>query len=207
MHNQFVGWITAQRYPPKPLLVEKPQAAFSTLHKRFGSRTVPVRRPSAGAAKQVSRQDAEKGPLGHGWPCGTCLRSGTGAREVERSETRMPGGLLLLTFLGQARKVRRPAGRNQNHQTTSIISTANNTITSSDCQSSNKPRHPSTLQGGTALITPAPRPACRHAIRRNPQQSGSARNTPARHAGESPPGYAAAHGRCCVRRSADPAWS
>ena len=35
--------------------------------------------------------DAEKAPPGHGWPIGADLRSGTGVREVERSETRMPG--------------------------------------------------------------------------------------------------------------------
>ena len=76
------GRITAQRYPPKPRPVEKPQAAFSTLHKGFGSRTVPVRRQSAGVAQQVSRQDAEKAPMDHGWSFGACLRSGTGAKGV-----------------------------------------------------------------------------------------------------------------------------
>ncbi len=78
----------------------------------FGSRTIPVRRPSAGAAQQVSRQDAEKVPMGHGWPFGACLRSSAGAREVEHSETRMSGGVSFAYFsLHKQRKVRRPAGR------------------------------------------------------------------------------------------------
>ncbi len=43
---------------------------------------------------------------------------------LSKAKARMPGGLLLLTFLGQARKVRRPAGRNQNYQQTAITSPA-----------------------------------------------------------------------------------
>ena len=101
----------------------------------FGSRTSPVRRPSAGVAQQVSRQDAEKAPMDHGWSFGACLRSNAGARGVSRSETRMSGGLLLLTFLGQARKVRRLAGRNRSYQSTATIIPANNIKTAPDCQS------------------------------------------------------------------------
>ncbi len=117
----------------KPRPVEKPQAAFSTLHESFGSRIVPVRRLSRGVVQQVSRQDAEKAPMDHGWSFGACLRSGTGARGVSRSETRMPGGVSFAYFalhkqtersgvtaagwpegrVQRVKKVRRPAGRNQ----------------------------------------------------------------------------------------------
>ena len=84
----------------------------SVFEQSFGYRQLPIRRPSRGVAQQASRQDAEKAPLGHGWPIGACLWSSAGAREVERSETRMPGRVSFAYFsLHEQRKVRRPAGR------------------------------------------------------------------------------------------------
>ena len=65
----------------------------------------------------TSRMDAARGVKGHGRPLYAGPRSGTGRRAVERSETRMPGCVSLLTFFApggdpQAKKVRRPEGRN-----------------------------------------------------------------------------------------------
>ena len=114
---------------PSPCLSETATSEMQSI----GSRTLPISRPSRGAVQQVSRQDAEKAPMGHGWPFGACLRSSTGAREVERSETRMPGRVSFAYFalhkqtersgvtaagwpegrVQRVKKVRRPAGRNQ----------------------------------------------------------------------------------------------
>ena len=64
----------------------------------------------------LSGMEAAKGVKGHGRPLYADPRSADGANEpvTQRSEVqgRMPGALLLLTFLGQTRKVRRRTGRN-----------------------------------------------------------------------------------------------
>ena len=50
--------------------------------------------------------DAERVTLGQEWPIVTCPRSSAGRREVERSETRMPGNVSFAYFSFE-RKVRR----------------------------------------------------------------------------------------------------
>lgn len=47
----------------------------------------------------ASRRDAARGVMGQGWPMYAGPRSGTGGREVERSETRMQGRILFGYFL------------------------------------------------------------------------------------------------------------
>ncbi len=73
----------------------------------------------------ASGMDAARGlgvpPMkGHGWPLRGDPRSSDGVREVERSETRMPGQAFLLLLRGRPsgrlEKVTRPAGRNQRYQ-------------------------------------------------------------------------------------------
>lgn len=62
--------------------------------------------------KGTSRMDAARGLKGHGWPLQAGPWSGTGAREVERSETRMPGvlSLWLLSLCTSKEKVTRRKG-------------------------------------------------------------------------------------------------
>ena len=77
--------------------------------------------PSGGRAEVLrrgtSRRDAARGVMGQGWPMYAGPRSNTGAREVERSETRMQGRVSFAYFsLHGQRKVRRPRGRNTKHQ-------------------------------------------------------------------------------------------
>ena len=97
----------------------------TTLHKCLGNRPIPVRRPSRGVAQQASRQDAEKAPMGQDVPseraCGVMPERG-------KSRAARPGcrGVFLcLAFFApggdpQAKKVGRPAGRNQSHQSAAI---------------------------------------------------------------------------------------
>jgi hypothetical protein len=62
--------------------------------------------------------------MGQGWPFGAGPWSNDGAREVERSETRMPGvlSLWLLSLCTSKEKVTRPGGRNPNPKASSTIS-------------------------------------------------------------------------------------
>ena len=99
--------------------VEKPQAAFSTLRKRFGSWTVLVRRPSAGVVQRGIWHGCQMSRDGPRMALRDDPRSSTGTRGVSRSETRMPGGVSFAYFslrraaIRKQRKVRRPRGRNQ----------------------------------------------------------------------------------------------
>ena len=54
--------------------------------------------------------DAGRAVLGQGWPVTACPRSGTGAREPERSEGRTQGQGLFAYFCGCLRKVSRRKG-------------------------------------------------------------------------------------------------
>ena len=65
----------------------------------FGSRTIPVSRPSRGIAEQVSRQDAEKAPMGQDVPseraCGAMPERG----KSSKARPACRGVFLLLTLL------------------------------------------------------------------------------------------------------------
>jgi hypothetical protein len=62
--------------------------------------------------------------MGQGWPFAACLWNSDGVREVERSETRMPGvlSLWLLSLCTSKEKVTRPRGRNTLLETPAAIS-------------------------------------------------------------------------------------
>ena len=62
-----------------------------------GGRAQSLRRGASG-------MDAARGVKGHGWPLYAGPRSGDGAREVERSETRMEGQDLLVPFGATAKR-------------------------------------------------------------------------------------------------------
>ena len=74
--------------------------------------------------KGLSGMDAARGAMGQGWPFATCPWKSDGMREVERSETRMPGvlSLWLLSLCTSKEKVTRPSGRNPNPKASSTIS-------------------------------------------------------------------------------------
>ena len=57
--------------------------------------------------------DAERAPLGHGWPVGACPPHGTGANVPPRSGGRTPAQRFWLLL---APKVTRPSGRNLTQQ-------------------------------------------------------------------------------------------
>ena len=115
--QKFVGWKTAEHFPPRliPQLIsdlahQKRWVSFAlpTLH--IALTTVSLHAPShttgsplSGgraqvACKGLSGMDAARAALGHGWPVAAGPWNVTGAREVERSETRMQGQAFLLTF-------------------------------------------------------------------------------------------------------------
>ena len=52
----------------------------------------------------ASGMDAARGVKGHGWPLYAGPRSDDGTREVERSETRMEGQDLLVSFGATAKR-------------------------------------------------------------------------------------------------------
>ena len=79
----------------------------------FSSRTIPVRRPSAGAVQRGIWHGCQMSRDGSRMTLSDDPRNSTGGREVERSETRMSGGVSLLPFFAQAKKGSRPAGRNE----------------------------------------------------------------------------------------------
>ena len=74
--------------------------------------------------KGLSGMEAARGAMGQGWPFATCPWKSGGMREVERSETRMPGvlSLWLLSLCTSKEKVTRPGGRNPRPKATSAIS-------------------------------------------------------------------------------------
>ena len=62
--------------------------------------------------KGLSGMDAAKAAMGQGWPFAACPWSNDGTKEVERSETRMPGvlSLWLLSLCTNKEKVTRREG-------------------------------------------------------------------------------------------------
>ena len=86
----------------------------------------PIRRPNAGAVQRGIWHGCQMRNDGPWMALRDDPRNGAAVREVARSATRMPGCVSLLPFFAQAKKGRRPAGRNRNHQSTSIIGQANN---------------------------------------------------------------------------------
>ena len=80
---------------------------------RFGSQTIPVRRPSPGTVQRGIWHGCQMRNDGPWMALRDDPRNSAGVRAVERSETRMPGGVSFAYFsLHKQRKVRRPAGRN-----------------------------------------------------------------------------------------------
>ena len=80
---------------------------------RFGSQTIPVRRPSPGTVQRGIWHGCQMRNDGPWMALRDDTRNSAGVRAVERSETRMPGGVSFAYFsLRKQRKVRRPAGRN-----------------------------------------------------------------------------------------------
>jgi hypothetical protein len=91
------------------------------IRKRFGSRPIPVRRPSAGAVQRGIWHGCQMRSAGPWMALRDDPLNSAVARAVERSETRMPGGVSLPTFFAQAKKVGRPAGRNLSYLMQSIF--------------------------------------------------------------------------------------
>ncbi len=130
-----VGWKTAQHFPPQASskflpgqrgLICRPVDGLRVTHatdpfRNFQSaRTpAPVRRPSGGAAQGDARHGRRARSEGTGTSLRDGPRSNAGGREVLRSKTRMPGGLLFgYFFLARQEKVTRPAGRKPSRQAT-----------------------------------------------------------------------------------------
>jgi len=65
--------------------------------------------------------DAERAPLGQGWPFGACPHHGAGAKEPLGTKGRTPAKMVLVTFV-ESKVTRRP-GRNQKSAATQILST------------------------------------------------------------------------------------
>jgi len=116
-----VGWKTAEHFPPQSslrwisnLARENRWVSFAlpTLRSLEGRTTAFPHGPSdttesplSGGRAQVawkglSGMDAARAALGHGWPVAAGPWNVTGAREVERSETRMQGRDLLVPLGG-----------------------------------------------------------------------------------------------------------
>ena len=78
---------------------------YSELHQCYRSlRRVqsPPRRVNGVVVEEVERQDVARATEGHGWPIVECLWSGDGVNEPSRSEGRMNGRRVLVTFVGPA---------------------------------------------------------------------------------------------------------
>ncbi|PKM25099.1 MAG: hypothetical protein CVV09_13450 [Gammaproteobacteria bacterium HGW-Gammaproteobacteria-13] len=102
--------------------------------------------------KGVSGMDAARAAMGQGWPFAACPWSRDGAREVERSETRMWGALSLwlLSLCARKEKVTRPTGRNRLAKT--VPKTPRWVSQSSTQPTELSPR----LNPAQSLFTPAP---------------------------------------------------
>src|SRR5262245_51086107 len=91
-----------------------------------------------GRAQRVrgtSGMDAARGVRGHGWPLAPCPRSDDAAREVWRSQTRMQGQALLVTFLA-FEKSDSPGRAKQKLTAHSVMNrTCDPKSLTSDCQS------------------------------------------------------------------------
>ena len=117
--EKFVGWKTAKHFPPQsspqsvsnfPFANRWVSFALPNLRYLEGRTTAFLHGPSdtidsplsEGRAqvvwKGLSGMDAARAALGHGWPVAAGPWNVTGARGVERSETRMQGQAFLLTF-------------------------------------------------------------------------------------------------------------
>ncbi len=115
--QKFVGWKTAEHFPPKlalessaPNLSENRWVSFALPTLRLGPTSASLHRPSDAtesplsegraqvAWKGLSGMDAARAALGHGWPVAAGPWNVTGAREPRRSRGRMQGQAFLLTF-------------------------------------------------------------------------------------------------------------
>ena len=82
--------------------------AFKQAGRSAASAAFDLPAPSGGR-EEVLRSgppgmDAGRAAMGQGWPVAACPRSGTGAREPERSEGRTPGASLFGYFFGVWKK-------------------------------------------------------------------------------------------------------
>ena len=115
--QKFVGWKTAEHFPPQSslrwisnLARENRWVSFalSALHKDSANASLhgpsdTIDSPLSGGRAQVawkglSGMDAARAALGHGWPIAAGPWNVTGAREPRRSRGRMQGQAFLLTF-------------------------------------------------------------------------------------------------------------
>ncbi len=120
--QKFVGWKTAEHFPPKlalessaPNLSENRWVSFALPTLRLALTTASLHGPSDAtesplsegraqvAWKGLSGMDAARAALGrgrhrHGWPVAASPWNVTGAREPRRSRGRMQGQAFLLTF-------------------------------------------------------------------------------------------------------------
>ena len=121
----FVGWKTAEHFPPQStrrlvsnLVQETLWVSFAlpTLRSPETRTTASLHGPSdttgsplsGGRMESLRRgasgMDAARAVKGHGWPLRGDPRSSDGMREVERSETRMQGQDLLVPFGATAKR-------------------------------------------------------------------------------------------------------
>ncbi len=117
--GEFVGWKTAKHFPPQSTLQSVSNFAFenrwvsfalptlrlafttASLHGPSDTTESPLSEGRAQEAwKGLSGMDAARAALGHGWPVAASPWNVTGAREVERSETRMQGQDFLVPLGG-----------------------------------------------------------------------------------------------------------
>jgi len=104
---------TDSAHPADGTVSPCPSRNLEFVTRGFGSRTIPVRRPSAGTVQRGIWQGCQMRFDGPWMAHRDDPRNSAGMRAVEQSETRMPGGVSFAYFsLHKQRKVRRPAGRN-----------------------------------------------------------------------------------------------
>ncbi len=117
--GEFVGWKTAKHFPPQSSQRSASNFAFENRWVSFALPTLRLAPTSASlhwpsdttesplsegraqvACKGLSGMDAARAVMGQGWPFAAGPWNVTGAREVERSETRMQGRDLLVPLGG-----------------------------------------------------------------------------------------------------------
>ncbi len=159
-----VGWKTAKHFPPKlALALSVPNrsenrwvsfalptlqkaSANASLHGPSDTTESPLSEGRAQVAwKGLSGMDAARAALGHGWPVAAGPWNVTGAREVERSETRMQGRDLLVPF-GATAKRDSPSRAKPMHQPTRPMGTIQRT-------QSPHALHAASLTSGTTLTS------------------------------------------------------
>ena len=94
------------RLPQGNMSVADP--VFKQAGRSAASTAVDLPAPSGGRVEVLRSgppgMDAGRAAMGQGWPVAACPRSGTGAREPERSEGRTPGASLFGYFFGVWKK-------------------------------------------------------------------------------------------------------